>query len=73
MLDNMPKEPKIIKCRNTKYYKPEILKRALSEASQEHVLTAEDPKVTRILDQTAPFKQRKVKTGYAPNIDNECT
>ena len=68
-------EPKIVNCRNTKHYTPKIFRKALSEASWEHILTAMDPntmselwfdKFTNILDQIAPFKQRKVKNCYAP-------
>ena len=73
-------EPKIVNCRNTKHYTPKIFRKALSEASWEHILTAMDPNTmselwfdqfTNILDQIAPFKQRKVKNCYAPYIDKD--
>ena len=74
------KEPKIFNCRNTKHYTPEIFRKALSEVSWEHILTAMDPNTmpelwldqfTDILDQIVPFEQRKVKTSYAPYIDKD--
>ena len=76
----MRKEPKIINCRYTKHYTPELFRKALSEVPWEHILSAEDPNTmsvkwleqcTEILDQIAPFKQRKVKNSYAPFIDKE--
>ena len=75
------KEPKIVNCRNTKHYTPEIFRKALSEISWEHILTAMDPNTiselwldqfTDILNQIAPFKQskkRKVKKPMPPYID----
>ena len=76
----MRKEPKIVNCRNNKHYTPEIFRKALSDISCEHILTAMDPNTiselwlgqfTDILDQIAPFKQRKVKNSYAPYIDKD--
>ena len=76
----MRKEPKIINCRYTKHYTPELFRKALSEAPWEHILSAEDPNTmsekwldqfTEILDQIAPFKQRKVKNSYVSFIDKE--
>ena len=76
----MRKEPKIVNCRNTKHYIPEIFSKALSEVSWEHMLTSMDPNTmselwldqfTHILDQISPFKQRKVKNSYAPYIDKD--
>ena len=77
---SMQEEPKIVNCRNTKHYTPKIFRKALSEASWGHILTAMDPNTmselwldqfTDILDQIAPFKQRKVKNCYAPYIDKD--
>ena len=34
---SLRKEPKTVNCRNTKYYTPEIFKKALSEVSWEHI------------------------------------
>ena len=77
---SMREEPKIVNCRNTKLYTSKIFRKALSEASWEHILTAIDPNTmselwldqfTDILDQIAPFKQRKVKNCYAPYIDKD--
>ena len=77
---SMRKEPKIVNCRNTKHYTPEIFMKALSAVSWEHILTAMDPntmselwldQLTDILDQSAPFKPRKVKNSYAPYIDKD--
>ena len=76
----MHKEPKIINCRYTKHYTPELFRKALSEAPWEHILSAEDPNTmsekwldqfTELLDPIASFKQRKVKNSYAPFIDKE--
>ena len=76
----MHKEPKIINCRYNRHYTPELFRKALSEASWEYILSAEDPNTmsekwldqfTEILDQIAPFKQWKVKNSYAPFIDKE--
>ena len=76
----MRKEPKIVNCRHTEHYTPEIFRKALSEVSWEHIFTAMDPNTmselwldqfTDIPDQTAPFKQRKVKNSYAPYIDKD--
>ena len=39
---SMRKEPKIVYCRNTKHYTPEIFRKTLSEISWEHILTAMD-------------------------------
>ena len=61
---SMRKEPKTVNCRNTKHYTPEIFRKAFSEVSWEHILTAMDPNTmselwrdqfTDILDQIAPF------------------
>ena len=59
---------------------PNYLKKALSDASWDHILSMDDPDLmtekwldqfTEILDQIAPFRQRKVKNSYAPFIDKE--
>ena len=42
---SMRKQPKIVNCRNTKHYTPEIFRKALSEVSWEHILTAVDPNI----------------------------
>ena len=77
---SMQKEPKIVNCRNTQHYTPEIFRKALSEVSWEHILTAMDPNTmselwldqfTDILDQIASLKQRKVKNSYAAYIDKD--
>ena len=76
----MRKEPKIIKSRDTKHFTPELFKKAVSDASWDHILSMDDPDLmtekwldqfTEILDQIAPFRQRKVKNSYAPFIDKE--
>ena len=76
----MREEPKIVNCRNTKHYTPKMFRKALSEASWEHILTAMDPNTmselwldqfTDILNQIAQFKQRKVKNCCAPYIDKD--
>ena len=75
---SMHKEPKVINCRNTKTYTPDLFRKALTEASWDHILSLDDPhdisekwldQFAEILDQIAPFKLRKVKNTYAPFID----
>ena len=40
---SMHKEPKVINCRNTKSYSPDLVREALSEASWDHILSLDDP------------------------------
>ena len=77
---SMCKEPKIIHCRNTKHYTPELFRKALTKAFWDHILNEDDPSImserwldqfTEILDQIAPTVSRKVKNSYAPLIDKE--
>ena len=77
---SMRKEPKIINCRNTKHYTPELSREALTKAFWDHILNEDDPSImserwldqfTEILDQIAPTMSRKVKNSYAPFIDKE--
>ena len=77
---SMRKDPKVINCRNTKNYTPDLFRKALTEASWDHILSLDDPhdisekwldQFTEILDQIAPFKLRKVKSTYAPFIDKD--
>ena len=77
---SMRKEPKVINCRNTKNYTPDLFKIALSEASQDHILSLDDPhdisekwldQLTEILDQIAPLWLTKVKNTYVPFIDKD--
>ena len=74
------KDPKVINCRNTKNYTPDLFRKALTEASWDHILSLDDPhdisekwldQFTEILDQIAPFKLRKVKSTYARFIDKD--
>ena len=76
----MRKEPKIINCRNTKHYTPELFRKALTKAFWDPILNEDDPSImserwldqfTEILDQIAPTMSRKVKNSYAPFIDKE--
>ena len=39
----MRKDPKVINCRNTKTYTPDLFRKALSEASWDHILSLDDP------------------------------
>ena len=68
----MQKEPKIVNCRNTKHYTPEIFRKTLSEVFWEHILSC-GLTSSQIFYTTeiAPFKQRKVKNSYAPYIDKD--
>ena len=59
---------------------PDLFKKALSEASWDHILSLDDPhdmsekwldQFTEILDQIALFKLRKVKNTYSPFIDKD--
>ena len=77
---SMRKEPKVINCRNTKNYTPDLFRKALTEASWDHILVLDGPhdisekwrhQFTEILDQIVPFKLRKVKNTYAPFIDKD--
>ena len=77
---SMHKEPKVINFRNTKSYTPNRFRKALSEASWDHILSLDDPhdisekwleQFTKILDQIAQFKLRKVKNTYVPFIDKD--
>ena len=77
---SMHKDPKVINCRNTKSYTPDLFRKALTEASWDHILSLDDPhdisekwldQFTEILDQITPFKLRKVKNTYAPFIDKD--
>ena len=60
-------------CRNTKSYTPDLFRKALSEASWDHILSLDDPHdmSEKWLDQIAPFKLRKVKNTYAPFIGED--
>ena len=64
----MRKEPKVINCRNTKHYTPDLLRKALTEASWDHILSLDDPhdisekwldQFTEILDQIPPKESQK--------------
>ena len=77
---SMHKEPKIINCRNTKHYTPELFRKALTKAFWDHILNEDDPSImserlldqfTEFLDQIATTMSRKVKNSYAPFIDKE--
>ena len=77
---SMHKEPKIINCRNTKHYTPELFRKALTEDFWDHILNEDDTSIMsergldqfmEILDQIAPTMSRKVKNSYAPFIDKE--
>ena len=77
---SMHEEPRVIICRNTKNHAPDLFRKALTEASWDHIFSLNDPhdisakwldQFTKILDQIAPFKLRKVKNTYAPFIDKD--
>ena len=76
----MHKEPKIINCRNTKHYTPELFRKALTKAFWDPALNEDDPSIMserwldqfmEILVQIAPTMSRNVKNSYAPIIDKE--
>ena len=76
----MHKEPKIINCRNTKHYTPELFRKALAKDFGDHILNEDDPSImserwldqfTESLDRITPTMSRKVKNSYAPFIDKE--
>ena len=76
----MHKEPKIINCRNTKRYTPELFRKALTKAFWDHILIEDDPSImsdkwldqfTEMLDQIEPPMSKKVKNCYAPFIGKE--
>ena len=76
--DRMREEPKIINCRNTEHYTPELSRKALTKAFWDHILNEDDPNImsekwldhfTEILCQIALPMSRKVKNSYAPFID----
>ena len=50
---SMHKEPKIINCRNTKHYTPELFRKALTKAFWDDILNEDDPCIMseRLLDQ----------------------
>ena len=64
---SMCKEPRIINCRNTKHYTPELFRKALTKAFWGHILNEDDPNImsekwldqfTEILNQIAPPMSR---------------
>ena len=40
---SMRKDPKVINCRNTENYTPDLFRKALTEASWDHILSLDDP------------------------------
>ena len=77
---SMHKEPKMINCRNTKHYTPELFRKALTKSFWDHFLNEDDPSMmserwldqfTEILDQITLPMSRKVKNSYALFIDKE--
>ena len=77
---NLKKEPKIIKSRQLKHYKPESFREDLATADWESLMDIEDVDLMsfewerlflKILDRHAPIRQRKVRNTYAPHINSE--
>ena len=80
MSGNLKKEPKIIRSRQLKHYKPESFREDLATADWKSLMNIEDVDLMsfewerlflKILDRHAPIRQRKVRNNYAPHINSD--
>ena len=77
---NLKKEPKILRSRQLKYYKPESVREDLATADWESLMEIENVSqmslewkrlFLKILDRHAPIRQRKVRNNYSPHINTK--